>query len=373
MRAGTGRRWRVCSLLVVHIVDPCRWSTLAVSLTPIRDVRMSAIFLSYRRSDDPAATRLLQDRLTAVFGEQAIFYDVESIPQGEDFVTFIDRTIRACTAVLVVIGPRWLSASDPADPSRRRLDQPNDPVRIEIETALRLRKTTIPILINDTPMPAEDALPVTIALLHRQNAGALHTNQYFKPDMDRLIKTLQDLGVRPLPGEAITSSAVRPIITRRTVLGFLSIPLIVFLVGALLIGGSIYFVATQLPGFLSFPGSASTTSLKLDPALGQLACSDKQYDLTLTSADPRKYTFHVTVSNDPQGQPWASVKGGADGALAANGTQTISLIPSGALCNDLGGAPTSVTVSVTCTPEGGTPITPALKSTLTVMPALPTR
>jgi hypothetical protein len=222
-------------------------------------------------------------------------------------------------------------------------------------------------------MPAEDALPVTIALLHRQNAGALHTNQYFKPDVDRLIKTLQDLGVRPLPGQAVTSSSVRPIITRRTALGVLSIPFIVFLIGVLLIGVGVYFVAKQLPGFLSFPGATSNTSLQLDPAIGQLTCSARQYDLTLTSADQRKYSYHVTVSNDPQGQPWASVKGGADGALAANGTQTISLTPSSALCGDLGGEPTNVTVTVTCTPNGGTPITPALKSTLTVTPAVPTR
>jgi hypothetical protein len=330
---------------------------------------VSDIFLSYRRSDDPAATRLLQDRLTAVFGEHAIFYDVETIPQGEDFVTFIDRTIRGCTAVLVVIGPRWLSTTDPADSGRRRLDQPRDSVRIEIETALRLRKKVIPVLVNDTPMPPEDALPATIALLHRQNAAPLHTNQYFKPDMDRLIKTLQDAGVRPVLGQGITPSAVPPPISRRAVFGFLSIPLIIFLLGALIIGGGIFFVVSQLPGFLSFPGGS--TSLRLEPALGQLACSDKQFDLTLTNTDQRKYTYHVTVSNDPQGQPWASVKGGADGALAAKGTQTISLIPSSALCDDLGRAPRSMTVSITCTPDGGTPITPALKSDLQVTPPFP--
>jgi hypothetical protein len=329
---------------------------------------VSDIFLSYRRSDDPAATRLLQDRLTAVFGEHAIFYDVETIPQGEDFVTFIDRTIRGCTAVLVVIGPRWLSATDPSDNDRRRLDQPHDPVRIEIETALRLRKKVIPVLVNDTPMPSEDALPVTIALLHRQNAAALHTNQYFKPDMDRLIKTLQDAGVRPLLGQGITPRAVPPI-SRRAVFGFLSIPLIIFLLGALIIGGGLYLVVSHLPGLLSFPGGGA--SLTLEPAIGQLACSDKQFDLTLTNTDQRKYTYHVTVGNDPQGQPWASVKGGADGALAANGTQSISLVPNSALCDDLGGAPRSMTVSVTCTPDGGSPITPALKSDLQVTPAFP--
>jgi hypothetical protein len=156
---------------------------------------MSAIFLSYRRADEPAATRLVREHLTQVFGEQAIFYDIETMPQGEDFVAFIERTIRACTVMLVVIGPHWLEAQEQRGP---RLWQPDDPIRFEIETALRLNKRLIPVLINDAGMPERAALPPSIVQLHRQNAAPLHTNQYFKPDLERLIAAITWAGVPPL-------------------------------------------------------------------------------------------------------------------------------------------------------------------------------
>jgi TIR domain len=156
---------------------------------------MSRIFLSYRRTDEPAATRLLREQLAEVFGEPTIFYDIETIPQGEDFVSFIERTIRACTVMLVVIGPHWLAARDQVG---LRLAQPNDPVRIEIETALRLNKRLIPVLINDARMPGSADLPASIAQLHRQHAAPFHTNEYFKPDMVRLVHAITQSGVPPL-------------------------------------------------------------------------------------------------------------------------------------------------------------------------------
>lgn len=339
---------------------------------------MSDIFLSYRRSDDPAATRLLQERLTSVFGTAAVFYDVETIPQGEDFVTFIDRTIRACKVVLVVIGPRWLEASAAG---QRRLDQPHDPVRVEIETALRLRKKVIPVLVNDAHMPDEDALPVTIMLLHRQNAAPLHTNQYFKPDMDRLIATLVGAGVHPVPEVGYRGAVVAPSrVSRRTVVGLLSVPILIFLLFALVIGGLGVLVFTQLPRIfsglsnLSGPNGVPTTTtigrLTLDPPIGGLTCTDKQFQVTLKNGDGRNYAYHVTVGDDPAGHAWATVKGSADGAIAAHENQVITLIPASTLCRDLGGAPKSVTVTVTYAVQGGTPTTAGPESNLTVLPPL---
>jgi hypothetical protein len=118
---------------------------------------MNEIFLSYRRSDERGTTGRLFDHLVAAFGQNAIFYDVEKIPRGVDFRTYIDHTIAKCRSVLVVIGPRWLGATDAQ--GRRRLDLPNDTVRIEIETALRARKPIIPVLIDDAGMPDAAARP----------------------------------------------------------------------------------------------------------------------------------------------------------------------------------------------------------------------
>jgi hypothetical protein len=121
---------------------------------------MNEIFLSYRWADEKGTTGRLFDHLVQAFGKDAIFYDVATIPHGVDFREMIDRTIRSCKVILVVIGPLWLNMQDQG---MRRLDQVNDPVRIEIETALRWRKRIIPVLIDDAQMPTEESLPATIA------------------------------------------------------------------------------------------------------------------------------------------------------------------------------------------------------------------
>lgn len=334
---------------------------------------MAEIFLSYRRSDDPAATKLLQERLTSTFGDRAIFYDVETIPQGEDFVSFIDRTIRECKVVLVMIGPRWLDAGDARG---RRLDQPNDAVRTEIETALRLRKKVIPVLVNDTPMPNEDDLPVTIAALHRQNAAPLHTNQYFRPDMDRLIATLAQAGVGPtFPTVGSQAGGGRGGISGRWLAGLLSIPLVIFLVGVLVLGGiGIVFFSQLQSLFNSFGGQPTVTvnpNVTLAPPIGQLQCTDKQYQVKLTNDDDRAYQYRVELSNDPAGQPWATLRESTTGTVAKHSSHTFTLVPASTLCDDLGGQPRSLTVTVTCTPVGSSiPLSP-LTTDLTVTPPFP--
>jgi hypothetical protein len=156
-------------------------------------IAVNEIFLSYRRADERGTTGRLFDHLVAAFGQDAIFYDVEKIPRGVDFRVYIDQTIAKCRSVLVVIGPRWLGAAD--QQGRRRLDLPNDPVRIEIESALRARKPIIPVLIDDAGMPDAAALPATIQQLAPQNAAPIHNNQYFEQDINGLIDALARRGV----------------------------------------------------------------------------------------------------------------------------------------------------------------------------------
>ena len=59
--------------------------------------------------------------------------DIDSIPAGVDFEQHIREEIKICDVVLVLIGDDWLSATD--DGGNRRIDDPDDFVRLEIETA----------------------------------------------------------------------------------------------------------------------------------------------------------------------------------------------------------------------------------------------
>ena len=91
------------------------------------------VFISYRREETAYPAGWLYDRLAQHFGAAQIFKDVDSIPLGDDFVEVIDRAVGSCDVLLALIGAQWLTITDVHG---RRLDDPNDFVRLEIEAAL---------------------------------------------------------------------------------------------------------------------------------------------------------------------------------------------------------------------------------------------
>src|SRR5437773_2664408 len=95
---------------------------------------MLSIFISYRHEDSIAYAGRLYDRLIAHFGAEQVFMDIDTIEPGADFVEVIERTVGSCDVLLVIIGKRWLSATD--EGGQPRLDSPEDFVRLEIATAL---------------------------------------------------------------------------------------------------------------------------------------------------------------------------------------------------------------------------------------------
>jgi hypothetical protein len=96
-------------------------------------------------------------------------FDVDDIEPGLDFKKEISKMVEACDVLLVVIGPKWLSASV------RRLDKPNDFVRVEIETALARDIRVVPVLIDGARMPQAEDLPESLRpLVYRQAVGLVH-------------------------------------------------------------------------------------------------------------------------------------------------------------------------------------------------------
>src|SRR5690349_20337215 len=131
---------------------------------------MPSIFLSYRRTDAPGHAGRLYDRLVDRFGENGVFKDVDSMQPGADFGEVIEETVARCDALIAVIGRDWLAAD--AD-GLRRLDSPEDWVRLEIGNALKRRVRVIPVLVEDARMPSAADLPEDLQALARRHAVEL--------------------------------------------------------------------------------------------------------------------------------------------------------------------------------------------------------
>lgn len=131
---------------------------------------MSEIFISYRRDDSAGFAGRLEDDLSECFGEQPVFRDRE-IPAGTDFAQHLETTLGAAAVVLAVIGPKWLEVRG-AD-GGRRLDDPDDWVRREIETGLARGVAMMPVLVGGAGMPPTSLLPPGLASLAGRQAFVL--------------------------------------------------------------------------------------------------------------------------------------------------------------------------------------------------------
>src|SRR5688572_25690613 len=95
---------------------------------------MAQIFISYRRAESSSTTGRIHDRLAQAFGKDNVFKDVDDIPIGRDFRGILRQASANCKVMLVIIGPTWLNVQKNGI---RRLDDPNDFVRLEVETGLQ--------------------------------------------------------------------------------------------------------------------------------------------------------------------------------------------------------------------------------------------
>ena len=133
---------------------------------------MASIFISYRREDSGGHAGRLCDRLSARFGRDRVFMDIQDIRPGQNFAASIEETIATCDCVIAVIGPRWLEAV------RKRAQASDDFVRHEIEAALKRRVTVIPALVGGARMPAAADLPSGLAELSFLNAVEVRDERF---------------------------------------------------------------------------------------------------------------------------------------------------------------------------------------------------
>ena len=143
--------------------------------------------MSYRRDDTDYPAAWLFAELAKHFDREQVFKDVDSIELGDDFVEVITSAVASCDVLLALIGRRWLTVT--GQDGRRRLDNPDDFVRLEIEAALTRDVRVIPILVEGARMPRADELPTSLAKLARRQALELSPSR-FGLDAQRLLRTL---------------------------------------------------------------------------------------------------------------------------------------------------------------------------------------
>ena len=97
----------------------------------------------------------------------------------------INRKVGSCDLAIVAIGPHWLGKS-----GKRRLDNEEDFVRMEIVAALQRNIRVIPVLIDGARMPRKQDLPQSLAPLTRRNAIELSETR-FHADVTRLIAAIE--------------------------------------------------------------------------------------------------------------------------------------------------------------------------------------
>ena len=166
------------------------------------------VFISYRRDDSGGFAGRIYDRLANRLGRDNVFFDVDAIPPGRDFTEVLSERVGNCDALLAVIGKRWSADSQ----NRRRLYDPEDFVRIEIEAALSRNVPVIPVLVDGATMPRPEDLPDSLSkLLRRQAVEISHAR--FDSDAERLTQALSQIedetrqrGGGPPPAKSVAAA-----------------------------------------------------------------------------------------------------------------------------------------------------------------------
>ena len=179
----SAHRYCLCSKILYLLLFAGRYTFIGVE----RISTLARIFICYRRDDSEGYAGRLYDRLSSHFGVENVFMDIVIEP-GEDFVEVIEHAISSCNILLAVIGKQWLTINDPA--GRRRLDNRNDFVRLEIETALQRNIRVIPLLVQGALMPRLEDLPESLVKLSRRQALELSRGRWHV-DVDQLIQVLE--------------------------------------------------------------------------------------------------------------------------------------------------------------------------------------
>jgi hypothetical protein len=146
---------------------------------------MNKVFICYRRDDSRDISFNLYKALCRRFGDESVFIDIESIPYSVDFREHVRKSLEDMDVVVAVVGNRWLDARN--EDGKRRLDNPDNFVRVELQTAFALERTVVPLLVGQAEMPRESDLPPALGGFAFRNAAELREGPKYDSQLTELL------------------------------------------------------------------------------------------------------------------------------------------------------------------------------------------
>lgn len=165
---------------------------------------MRKIFINYRRAEAEYAAGALGRELRRHFGDDRIFRDKEDIGGGASWKRRVLDEINGESALLILIGRDWATVTDAQ--GRRRLDNPDDPLRMEIADGLKDGAAILPILLENAEMPADAELPEDLRSITEHNALKLRDSDW-QYDLTNICRTLERAGFQPIASSPQTKDA----------------------------------------------------------------------------------------------------------------------------------------------------------------------
>jgi TIR domain len=263
------------------------------------------VFISYRRRETAGHAGRLYDRLAEHFGDERVFMDVRMEP-GVDFVEQIDEAVTHCDALLSLIGAQWLDMRD--DKGQRRLDDPNDFARLEVEAALARDVRVIPVLLQDAKMPEPEDLPESLQPLARRHAIEL-SDERWDYDVGRLIDVLdRTIGngapaPPPTPPAKPIGARLRDVAAGHPARAFAAGVLLTLVVGVLVLWAAGVFSGPEFKASFAAPRDGQTVRGVLTAGRCRVNVSGNEGTTTVTFSisGPGAGAGSLNTERDP---PW---------------------------------------------------------------------
>jgi len=164
------------------------------------------IFISHRREDQGYAARSINDALRFRFGEENVYFDLDSMKAGFDWRVQIEQMVSECDVMLVIIGDHWLQ---PDASGHSRLNNEGDLVSFEVSSALNRDIPVIPVLVGNATIPDKEILPDNVKPLFYRQAVEVRASANFTPQIERLIASIA--AVIPESSEPERSMPEKPV------------------------------------------------------------------------------------------------------------------------------------------------------------------